>query len=138
MNDLNLADTNFWSKKLLLTYYSKQLWNVAKVDHVVWKLLRMSHLNFGILAFSTNFCPIKTDMSGNTIWHFCCIFMSLEKTFSNFDFFHEFFLLFSKHVLITTSTQNDWAIIFSFLYVHCSTACIGDSRRPQGVQGPFW
>ena len=27
----------------------------------------MSHLNFGILAFSTNFCPIKTDLSGNTV-----------------------------------------------------------------------
>ena len=25
-------------------------------------------LNFGILAFSTNFCPIKTDLSGNAVW----------------------------------------------------------------------
>ena len=36
--------------------------------HIVWKLLKMSHLNFWILAFSTNFCPIKTDLSGNTVW----------------------------------------------------------------------
>ena len=36
--------------------------------HIVWKLLKMSHLNFLILAFSTNFCPIKTDLSGNTVW----------------------------------------------------------------------
>ena len=37
--------------------------------HIVWKLLKMSHLNFFlILAFSTNFCPIKTDLSGNTVW----------------------------------------------------------------------
>ena len=28
----------------------------------------MSHLNFGILALSINFCPIKTDLSGNTVW----------------------------------------------------------------------
>ena len=28
----------------------------------------MSHLNFLILAFSTNFCPIKSDLSGNTDW----------------------------------------------------------------------
>ena len=28
----------------------------------------MSHLNFPILAFSTNFCPIKSDLSGNTDW----------------------------------------------------------------------
>ena len=26
--------------------------------HVVWKLLKMSHLNFWILAFSTNFCVL--------------------------------------------------------------------------------
>ena len=38
--------------------------------HIVWKLLNMSHLNFGILAFSTNFCPIKTYLSGNTVWPF--------------------------------------------------------------------
>ena len=36
--------------------------------HSVWKLLKMSHLNFLILAFATNFCPIKTDLSGNTVW----------------------------------------------------------------------
>ena len=36
--------------------------------HSVWKLLKMSHLNFWILAFSANFCPIKTDLSGNTVW----------------------------------------------------------------------
>ena len=27
----------------------------------------MSHFSFPILAFSTNFCPIKIDMSGNTV-----------------------------------------------------------------------
>ena len=36
--------------------------------HNVWKLLKMSHLNCWILAFSTNFCPIKSDLSGNTVW----------------------------------------------------------------------
>ena len=33
---------------------------------VVCKLLKMSHLKFSILALSTNFCPIKVDLSGNT------------------------------------------------------------------------
>ena len=28
----------------------------------------MSHLNFPILAFSTNFCQIKTDLYGNNVW----------------------------------------------------------------------
>ena len=32
------------------------------------KCLKISH--FSILAFSTNFCPIKSDLSGNHFWHF--------------------------------------------------------------------
>ena len=32
---------------------------------IVWKLLEMSQLNFDI---STNLCPIKYDLSGNTVW----------------------------------------------------------------------
>ena len=36
--------------------------------HSVWKSPKMSHLNFWILAFSTNFCPIKIDLSGKTVW----------------------------------------------------------------------
>ena len=29
---------------------------------------KMSHLNFSSLVFSINFCPIKTDLSGNSVW----------------------------------------------------------------------
>ena len=36
--------------------------------HSVWKSPKMSHLSFWILAFSTNFWPIKTDLSGNPVW----------------------------------------------------------------------
>ena len=36
--------------------------------HSVWKSPKMSHFNFLILVFSTNFYPIKTDLSGNTVW----------------------------------------------------------------------
>ena len=36
--------------------------------HIVWKLLKVSHLNFWILAIFTNFWPIKIDLSGNTVW----------------------------------------------------------------------
>ena len=28
----------------------------------------MSHLDFLIFAFFTNFCPFKSDISGNTFW----------------------------------------------------------------------
>ena len=36
--------------------------------HHVGKFAKnVSHLNFGLLAFSSIFCPIKTDLSGNTV-----------------------------------------------------------------------
>ena len=47
--------------------------------HIVWKLLKMSHLIFLILAFLTNFCPIKTDLSGNTVWQQALGFQKLAK-----------------------------------------------------------
>ena len=44
--------------------------------HIVWKLLKMSHLNFGIFA---NFCPIKINLSGNTVWPQASGFQKLAK-----------------------------------------------------------
>ena len=35
--------------------------------HILWISPKMSHLKFWILAFSTNFCPINIELSGNTI-----------------------------------------------------------------------
>ena len=52
---------------------------VEKHLHIVWKFLKMSHLNYLILAFSTNFCPIKTYMSGNTVWPQASGFQKLAK-----------------------------------------------------------
>ena len=43
-------------------------WTKSQLLHSVWKSLKMSHLNFSILAFSINFWPIKSDLSGNTVW----------------------------------------------------------------------
>ena len=54
---------------------------------MVWKLLKMSHLNFWILAFSTNFCPIKTDLSGNTVWPLASGCQKLAKI-DHFSHFH--------------------------------------------------
>ena len=34
---------------------------------------------FDILAFSTNFCPIKSDLSGNTVWPQASGFQKLAK-----------------------------------------------------------
>ena len=55
-----------WPKRSHFT--SLQFLRHLKSKHSVWKILKMSHLNFSIVAFSTNFCPIKTDLFGNTVW----------------------------------------------------------------------
>ena len=48
--------------------------------HIVWKSNKMSH--FLILAYSSNFfCPISSNMSGNTFW--CLVFV-------NFGIFEQF------------------------------------------------
>ena len=47
--------------------------------HIVWKSLKMSHLNLLMLAFSTNLCPNKTDLSGNTVWPQASGFQKLVK-----------------------------------------------------------
>ena len=36
--------------------------------HNVWKYLKMSHMYFSILAFSTNFVCFNSGLSGNTVW----------------------------------------------------------------------
>ena len=51
----------------------------SRCAHIVWKSLKMSHLNVWILAFSTNFCPIKADLSGNTVWPQALRFQKLAK-----------------------------------------------------------
>ena len=48
-------------------------------EHIVWKSTKMAHLNFWILAFSTNLWPIKTDLSGNTVWPQALSFQNLAK-----------------------------------------------------------
>ena len=44
-----------------------------------WKQSKISHSNFLILAFSTNFCTIKIDLSGNTVWPQALGFQKLAK-----------------------------------------------------------
>ena len=66
-------DVQSWS--WMWKFEWKQSRNWQKCDfcffcpvHIVWKLLKMLHFNFWIFPFSTNFCPIKIDLSGNTVW----------------------------------------------------------------------
>ena len=48
--------------QLLFVYYT-----TFTLTQNVWKSPKMSHLNFRILSFSTNFWPNKNDLSGNNV-----------------------------------------------------------------------
>ena len=53
-----------------LLHWKKWIWiesTWSHVTHIVWKLLKMSHLKFSIFAFPANFCPTKINLSGNTL-----------------------------------------------------------------------
>ena len=62
--------------------FFRMIWP-AKINyqfaHCFLKYSKMSHLNLWILAFSTNFCPIKTELSGNTVWPQATGFQKLAK-----------------------------------------------------------
>ena len=59
--------------------WNEWCWSIFCSSTLFWKLLKMSHLNFLTLAFSTNFCPNKTDLSGNTVWPQALGFQKLAK-----------------------------------------------------------
>ena len=65
----------------------------------------MSHLNFWILGFSTNFCPIKTDLSGNTVWPQASVF---PKNSPNWPFW-----AFSINFCSTQNVEWDFFLWFS-------------------------
>ena len=78
----SICTTNSSHFKLIQWIRSEEVFSPSKVkrlSHIVWKLLTMSHLNFWILAFCTIFCPIKTDLSGNTVWPQASGFQKLAK-----------------------------------------------------------
>ena len=59
-----------------------------------------------ILAYSTNFCPIKTDLSGNTVWPQASDLQKLVKM-DNFG-----------HFLFTFVTKWDFLKIFTYNALH--------------------
>ena len=70
----------------LLNFIEMAFEDTKAPRHIVWKLLKMSHLNVWIWAFSTNCCPIKTDLSGNTVWPQASGFQKVAKL----DYFRHF------------------------------------------------
>ena len=70
--------------QLKLKMYKKcKIYHLYTIPHCVWKLLKMSNLNFWKLAFSTDFCSIKSDLSGNTVWPQA---LGFQKTRQNWHF----------------------------------------------------
>ena len=69
--------------------FSSTFWNRSRLDwlrecRIVWNAYTLFDnyskcriWNFWMLAFSTNFCPIKTDLSGNTVWPQASVFQKL-------------------------------------------------------------
>ena len=80
--------------QLLFVYYT----TVTLIQNV-WK----SHLNFRILPFSTNFCPIKIDLSGNTVWPQASGFQKLVNL-TIFGIFNE--LLSTQNVNVARFARN--------------------------------
>ena len=69
-------------------------------------------MNFSILAFSTNFWPIKTDMSGNSVWPQALGFQKLAKL-SIFGIFNE--LLSTQNVNVARFDRNvEWHFFCDF------------------------
>ena len=67
----------------------------------------MSYFSFSILAFSTNFCLIKNELSGNTV---CLQASGFSKTRQNWPFFGIFKkLLFTQNVHVARFARNvEW------------------------------
>ena len=84
-NALSASNTSLNNKSLIFSA------DRANRFHIVWKSPKMYHLKFfSILAFSTNFCPIKIDLSGNTVWLQVSAFQKLAKI----DYFWHFYWTF--------------------------------------------
>ena len=89
--------------------------NGSKIKNIC-RLFKMSHLDSSIImAFSTNFCTIKIDLPGNTVWPLDRKFF---KKSSRLDHFW--------HFLKLLSTQNEYGacnIKWDFFYDFHSGKC---------------
>ena len=77
----------------------------------------MSHLNFWILAFFANFCPLKTDLSGNTVWPQASGFQKLAKI----DHFWHFSLTFVHSKRKRSSLRSQCWECATLFGSHCSS-----------------
>ena len=71
-----------WSKlpfRERLSDEAKKSCDFFYYSHSVWKSFKVSHLILLVFAISVNFCPIKIDLSGNTVWPQALGFQNLVK-----------------------------------------------------------
>ena len=74
---------------------------ICHMCHIVWKSTKISHSNLSILAISTNFCPIESDLSGKIVWHhvwhFYGTFVYSKRKYSSLRSQNETFSVIFKH-----------------------------------------
>ena len=75
--------------------------------HIVWKLLKMSHISFGILAFFANFWPNKTDMFGYTVWQQGSGFQKTRRNSPYFAFSRKFCSILKLTCLVILFNRNN-------------------------------
>ena len=98
----------------------------STLRHSVWKPPKMSHLTFSILAFSTNFCPIKSDLSGNTIWQQASGFQKFARL-SIFGIL--FYVMSTQNVNVARFASNVLNETFSVIFKLDSKKCCLDHYR---------
>ena len=94
-----------------MVYFNLKRHN-QRVAHCL-KITQMSHFNFWILAFSTNCCPIKTDLFGNTVWPQASDF---QKTRQNWPFLASLInFLSTQNVNLPRIAHNvEWDFFWNF------------------------
>ena len=100
-------------------------WLQAKRAHIIWKSLKRAHLNF---------CPIKTDLSGNTVWPLASDFQKLAKM----DHFWHFYLTLVQTLL--AMLNETFSVIFkhraSYVYF-LSNFRLQQIKYTLGISQPF-
>ena len=101
----SLILASVWNTKSGFRLHFQFFYNTVFENHS-----KMSHLNFSILAFSTNFCPMKINLSGNTVWPQASVFLKLAKL--------AHFCLLTLNINLARFARNvKWD--FSIIFKHC-------------------
>ena len=87
----------------------------------------MSNRNFQMLTFSSNFGPIKTDMSGNTAWPQLSYFQKL----TILGIFHQLLSTQNVNIVKWDFLDNFWILCFLIWKMFRLAALMASIRRPQ-------